>query len=109
MEISWPQYVLLLSGLCFVLIGLYERLGRDRLARRLKLAPGEAGLLGSVTLLHFIYFTIEDHAHWTLVLGLLFCTWWVCGGLVILAHRKKRSAARRAQDSIGGSRYQSWR
>ncbi|WP_405236568.1 hypothetical protein [Lentisalinibacter orientalis] len=42
MEIAWIEYALLVAGLCFVLIGLYERFGRDRLARRLKLAPGEA-------------------------------------------------------------------
>lgn len=109
MEISWPEYGLLLSGLCLVLIGMYERIGRPGLARRLKLARGEAGLLGSANLLYFVYFTIEDHVHWTLALGLIVCTWWVWGGLIIIGYRKKRSDARTTRDSIGGSRYQSWR
>lgn len=90
MEISWTEYALLLSGLCFVLIGLYERFGRDRLARRLKLAPGEADLLGTVSMLHFIYFTIENHLHWSVALALIVCTWWVWGGIIVLGYRKQR-------------------
>jgi len=89
-DITWYQYLLLGSGICFVLVGLDERLGRRRVARLLKLAPGEAEFLGAGTLLYFILFAVGDSFHEGVFAAVMICTFIVWGGLIRLAHRNRR-------------------
>ena len=109
MEIAWIEYVVLGQGVVLVMVGLCERLGRDRLARRLKLGPGEADFLGSGSLLYFILFTVGNHLHGALFAVLAICTFMVWIGLMVLCHRNRRAktrdfgrgAARRSSDCDG--------
>lgn len=102
MEIAWIEYILLGWGVGLVIVGLYERLGRDRLARKLKLGPGEADLLGSGLLLYFILFTVGNHFHEALFAALTICTFMVWIGFMVLCHRNRRAST---QDSgRGGER-----
>lgn len=91
MEIAWIEYVLLGQGVGLVMVGLCERLGGDRLARKLKLGPGEADLLGSGSLLYFILFTVGNHLHGALFAVLTISTFMVWIGLMVLCHRNRHA------------------